>query len=104
MKFDYLLRSQAKLKGDYTVYFYEYSSINTPFLSLGTWKLTPKGREKFKHILQVDIDIYDELWGKSITFNTGDQELMKDIIDLLWLAHGLGDIESYDRYIEKTNA
>ena len=103
MKFDYLLRSQAKYRGDYTIYLSRCEYLDVPFLRLGTWKLTKEGREKFKHLLEIEVERQENTWGNTVLFKIDNDEIASELVELLWLAHGIGAIDRYERYIERIN-
>lgn len=103
MKFDYLLRFQEKYKGDYTVYLSRDEHLQLPFLRLGTWKLSAKGRAKFKHLLEVEVERKENTWGNTLLFKPKDHETAIELVELLWLAHGIGSIDRYNAYIERTS-
>lgn len=102
MKFDYLLRLQEKHKGDYTVYFDNYTYLQLPSLKLGTWKLTSEGRKRYKELLDIEVNVETYSWGQQVHFTLPSKELAIELAELLWLSNGVGALRLYEKFIEKT--
>lgn len=101
MKLDYLLRMQKKFEGEYSVFFDKKPSLSLPYITIGTWKLTKEGREAFKDLLGVEVNRVVTTNHKELYFELKDDEQAERMCRFLWLAYGVGDINSYEKYIEK---
>ena len=95
MKLDYALRFQKKYKGDYFVTVEGVSGTKLPFpFSFGDKKLTKQGREVYKSLLDLEVDI---VHGEGRTYNLMfihcDENKRDLLVDFIWLYAGFGSIK-----------